>query len=119
MLAMQMLSSNMWNFRSMKYDDYIYSVLDLSSKLDEQLLRQTSDVAVYDPNGGLGLTQIGQICLCAQLSPIVLDAKSFRIAFPVSKPHIPIEMSQTMMILMIVVAHELYWLAWIGFLMAI
>jgi len=101
-----------------RYVDYTYSVLDLSDKLDkEQLSRQIFDVATHDPSGGLRPAQVlrsanhivfCQICLCAQLTPIALDMKSFCIAFPVSEPHIPIEMSQTMMILMMVVAHELY-----------
>lgn len=34
-------------------------------------------------------------------------------------PHIPIEINHTTVILMNAVARELYWLAWIGFLMAI
>lgn len=61
---------------------------------------------------------LGQVFHFPHLSPIVLDMKSFCIPFPVSRSHIPIEMSQTTMILMIVVAHELYWLAWIGFFIA-
>lgn len=61
---------------------------------------------------------LGQIFHFPHIPPIVLDMKSFCVPFPVSRFHIPIEMSQTTIILMIVVAHELYWLAWIGFFIA-